>query len=158
MPRHSSNIGIHAELGRFPIQVNVHQAMIKYWFRLISLPGDRLASHCYWTIFNNNTENDPWLNTIKNILNLSGQSHNIWNNQKLLGTQSRSTLRMHEKGITAALINVSAQNSALKMSEETKLTLLNNTKHKNTLSLYLNSIPCRKQRSLFSKLRSGTLD
>ena len=53
VPRHTSTAGIHMELGRFPIDTNVHDAMLKYWFRLISLPASRLVSHCYWSIFNN---------------------------------------------------------------------------------------------------------
>ena len=159
VPRNSSNVGTHAELGRSPIQVNVHQSMIKYWFRSISLPTDRLASHCYWTSLNSDTANDPWLNTIKSIISSSGQYSVVWNNQKLLATQSRATLRLHENCIIKALKEVSLlKESDEKMSEETKLTFLTGCKNKYALSNYLDSIPSRKKRSLISKLRLGTLD
>ena len=65
VPRHTSNAGLHAELGRFPIHVNIQKSMIKYWFRLLTLPSDRLASHCYWSLLDCKTTTDPWLNAIK---------------------------------------------------------------------------------------------
>lgn len=157
VPRHSSNAGTHAELGRFPVQINIHHSMLKYWFRIISLPTDRLAAHCYWTILNSNTTNDPWLNTIQNIINSSGQ-YFIWNDQKSLPTLDKTTLHMHEAYIRQTLQDVSLQQSTEKMENETKLTLLKNSKYLNKLPNYLRCIDSRRKRTLLSKLRLGTLD
>ena len=82
----------------------------------------------------------------------------MWNNQKIIASQSKTTLRMHENTIVKTLKQVSIQQSAVKMSEETKLTLLNGCKPKYVLSNYLNTIQIKKKRSLLSKLRLGTLD
>ena len=155
--RNSSVVGTHGELGRFPIHVNVHQAMLKYWFRLITLPGDRLAAHCYWTLLNSNTTTDPWLNAIQSIINSTGQFF-IWNNQKMLAMQNKLSLCKHESYVCQALQDIAFQTSAEKMSNETKLSYVNNTKSLNKPSSYLNHIVDRKKRSLFSKLRLGTLD
>ena len=156
VPKHTSNVGIHAELGRFPIKVNVHQSMIKYWFRLISLPSDRLAAHCYWSMFENSI-NNPWLNTVKNIIHSTGQ-FTIWYDQKSLASERRQILRSHEKMVIKVLKFNSLQNSSEKMSEETKLTLLYNSNNSHKLAQHLCCIDSRKKRSLLSKLRLGTLD
>ena len=158
VPRNSSNTGTLAELGCIPIEVNVHQSMIKYWFRLISLPPNRLAAHCYWTLLSSNAENHPWLNTIKSIMESTRQYSVVWNNQKILASQSKATLRMHENTIVKSLNKVSIQQSFRKISEETKLAFLSGCKTKYALSNYLNTIQIKKKRSLLSKLRLGTLD
>ena len=49
VPRYTSTTGIHIELGRFSIDVNVHASMLKYWANLITLPTSRLVSNCYWS-------------------------------------------------------------------------------------------------------------
>ena len=156
VPRNSSNAGTHAELGRIPIQINVQQSMLKYWFRIISLPHSRLASHCYWTIVSSKTENDPWLNSIKNIIHSSGQYY-LWDDQKSLASKDRAALRMCESYVARTLQDISLQQSFEKISKETKLYLLNNCKNQNKRSNYLNLLASRNKRSLFSKLRLGTL-
>lgn len=158
VPRYSSKVGTHAELGRFPVTTNIHQSMLKYWFRIITLPTNRLASHCYWTLLDSNTINDPWLNTIQNIISSTGQYY-VWNDQKILASQEDSrTLRMHEAYISQTLKDISSQQASEKIDNETKLSLLKNCKSQTKASKYLNSLASRKKRSLFSKLRLGTLD
>ena len=127
------------------------------WFRIISLPTDRLAAHCYWTLLDSNTTNDPWLNSIQNIINSSGQ-YFVWNEQKSLATQDASTFSTHAAYISQTIQDVWFQNSVEKMENESKLTLLKNCKSQNKPSNYLKLIANRKQRSLLSKLRLGTLD
>ena len=52
VPTHTSTVGIHMELGRLPIKLNIIKAMLKFWFRLVTLPQNRLVSQCYWTLQN----------------------------------------------------------------------------------------------------------
>ena len=100
VPSNSSTVGVHAELGRFPLLVNIQQAMIKYWFRIISRPEDRLAAHCYWSILELNPTNDPWLNTIQNIINSTGlHTSKITVNPKPQGSlQVRKLYLSHPSG------------------------------------------------------------
>ena len=75
VPTHTSTVGIHMELGRLPIKLNIIKAMLKFWFRLVTLPQNRLVSQCYWTLQNIPNFHDTWLNSIKNIIDSSGFSH-----------------------------------------------------------------------------------
>ena len=156
VPRNTSTAGIHAELGRFPIVVYIQQAMIKYWFRIISLPSDRLTSHCYWSLYNLQPQNDPWLNSIKNIINSSGM-HFVWSSQNILHQDPKYLLRLG-RSICRTLEDVSLQNTSEKIYFETKLSLFRNCKQLNKLSNFLNIIKGREKRSALSRIRLGTLD
>ena len=162
VPSISSTVGVHAELGRFPLLVNIQQAMIKYWFRIISRPEDRLAAHCYWSILELNPTNDPWLNTIQNIINSTGL-HFLWNTQKSLSTQNPWVLFKYESYICRTLQDVSLQHANEKINSETKLSYLKNCKTSNKISAYLGMLNIRMlnsraKRSSFCQLRLGTLD
>ena len=119
----SSTAGIHAELGRYPLHVNIQQSMIKYWFRIISLSSDRLAVHCYWSLLELNPTNDPWFNAIQNIINSSGQNF-LWNSQMSLSTLDPRTLSRYACYISRTLENVSMQHIHEKINSETKLSFL----------------------------------
>jgi hypothetical protein len=158
VPRNTSNAGIHAELGRFPIHINAHQSMVRYWFRLITLPMDRLSAHCYWSLFDSNTQKkDPWLSSIENIINSTGQ-YFVWYGQKQLAMESKNVLRKQQSFICQTLIDLAHQATEENINKETKLTLFNRSKAVNKPASYLNRIEIRKKRSLVSKLRLGTLD
>ena len=157
VPRNSSNAGVHSELGRFPIHINIYQSMIKYWFRLITLPTNRVASHCYWALLNSNTKKDPWLNTIESIFKSTGQ-YFIWSNQKSMATNDPKYLCRQKSFVCQTLQDISFQTVNEKIGTETKLSLLNNTKTPNKAARYLNHIEARNDRSLLAKLRLGTLD
>ena len=66
VPSYTSTIGVHVELGRFPIETNVYSSMLKYWTRLITIPKSKLVSHCYWSLQGNpnSVTTDLWLKTI----------------------------------------------------------------------------------------------
>ena len=157
VPRNTSNVGIHAELGRFPIHVNAHQSMVRYWFRLITLPMDRLAAHCYWSLFDNSNITDPWLNSMSRIINSTGQYY-VWSQQKHLASENKNVLRKHKLYICRTLGDLAHQATEENIGKETKLDLFNKSKTVNTSAKYLNRIENRKKRSLICKLRLGTLD
>ena len=156
VPRHSSTAGIHMELGRFPIETNVHDSMLKYWFRLISLPASRLVSHCYWSTFNNPNVTDPWHNSIKNIIFNTGQCH-LWLNQKELVSLGPKVSQRYIAYLSQNLKDQSAQLLSSKINEENKLHFFKNAKETLSISNHLTKIKSRECRSLISKLRLGVL-
>ncbi|NQY54591.1 MAG: RNA-directed DNA polymerase, partial [Campylobacteraceae bacterium] len=84
VPNSCSTMGTHVELGRFPINTNISKSILKFWIRLITLPADRLVSHCYWSLLNIPSLKDNWIDSIKNMLNSSGQPF-LWEAQYSLG-------------------------------------------------------------------------
>ena len=157
VPPNSSTAGLHCELGRFPIHVIIQQTMLRYWFRLISLPGNRLASHCYWSLVDVCPSNDPWLSTIHEIIYSSGQYY-IWNGQKTFASLNHTERRKYELYMTRTLQDISVQHLSEKTKTETKLHFLENCKNKFEISSYLTRVYGRTRRSLLSKLRLGVLD
>ena len=157
VPHNTSTAGLHAELGRFPINVTIQQTMLKYWFRIITLPTNRLAAHCYWSLLDLNPVNDPWINTIQSIINSSGQ-YFIWNSQKTLATSNDRFLLRHKNYLCQTLQDLSWQKNCEKINGETKLSFFKNCKSLNKISNYLNTLYGRSQRSNLSRLRLGTLD
>ena len=153
----SSTAGIHYELGRSPIHVSMQQTMIKFWFRLISLPKSRLVSHCYNALINN-SENDAWCKTIENLINSAGKMY-VWNEQNEIAKLSQKLRRKEEKFICRTLDDLGVQKHAEKMRSETKCLLLFDTKKKSNLpAKYLTLIENRAKRSTLAQLRLGTLD
>ena len=157
VPPNTSIAGLHAELGRFPIHVNIQQTMLKYWFRIVTLPTDRLAAHCYWSLLDLNPLNDQWLNTIQSIISSCGQ-YFIWNSQKTLYAWNPRSLLRHETYLCRTLQDISMQQTSEKINGETKLSFFKNCKTLNKISNYLNTLHGRSQRSNLSRLRLGTLD
>ena len=157
VPRHCSTAGTHTELGRCPILVDVQRSLVKYWLRIVTLPTNRLASHCYWSLFDTNNIKDPWINSIKSTIYTTGQYY-IWNDQKSLSTQNIAYLRNSVAYICNTLKDLSIQKSIEKIASETKLSLLVGSKPVNLPANYLNQISSRSNRSLVTKLRLGTFD
>ena len=156
VPRYTSTTGIHIELGRFPIDVNVHNSMLKYWARLITLPSSRLVSHCYWSVFDTLGCSDPWVNSIKNIIFSTGQ-YEIWNNQKAVGILGLKFINSHISYMAQNLRDQFIQNASSNLNDESKLLYFKNAKQKLSLSSYLLKIKSRDKRSLFAKFRLGVL-
>ena len=156
VPRYTSTTGIHIELGRFSIDVNVHASMLKYWARLITLPTSRLVSNCYWSLFNNPNNTDPWVKSIKEIIFASGQYH-VWHNQKQLGISEPKFIRKHISYMSQNLKDQFIQKATMKMNSESKLVLFKNAKNTLSLSKYMSVINNREKRRLISKLRLGVL-
>ena len=151
--RCSSTAGIHCELGRSPIHVSIQQAMIKYWFRLISLPKNRLVSHCYRAL----PDSDVWCKTVESIVNSTGQ-YCVWSDQKTIATQPKRSRRSLEKYICRTIDDLALQTYSEKIGTETKLSPLNDTKSMNQIANYLHHIKNRQKRTYFAQMRLGTLE
>ena len=71
--------GIRAELGRFPLKINLYMSVIKYWCRLNSLPGDHILKQA---LQENIDINSPWANFI--LCNLGSYNHmNVFNSLRV---------------------------------------------------------------------------
>ena len=71
----TTNIATLAELGRYPLYIDIHKKMIKYFLRFETLEKERLLYESYMEQKNelkNNTTN--WLTQISDILNKNGFS------------------------------------------------------------------------------------
>ena len=154
VPSYTSTMGVHVELGRFPIETNVHSSMLKYWTRLITLPKSNLVSHCYWSLENDPTIADPWLSSVKNVIFSTGQFQ-LWNNQKDLSEMDQKFIQKQQSYMSQNLLDQFLQHAPAKMESESKLIFFKNAKDTLCLSNYLSKIKSRKTRSLISKLRLG---
>ena len=152
-----SNVGVLCELGRYPIEINIAKAMIKFWFRLISLPTNRLTAHCYWALFNQNNLHDSWFDAIKTIINTTGQFH-VWNDQVNLVSLQKNIFYRTQNYIIQAVKDVFSQFSYEKMNSESKLSLYKNNANNQKLSSYLIHMHGRNRRRNFANLRLGTFD
>jgi hypothetical protein len=121
LPRYTSTAGIHIELGRFSIDVNVHASMLNYWTRLIALPSNRLVSQCYWSLFDNPNTNDPWLKSVKDIIFSTGQYY-VWHNQKDIGAIGPKGSKINLSYMLQNLKDQFIHKSSMKIDSENKLT------------------------------------
>ena len=99
---------------------------------------------------------DTWLDSIKNIIDSSGFSH-IWANQKQLHQLDPRAISQVVNSIMKSLECQFLQNANSEVKEQTKLHLFSNITPSLRPAPYLSKIVNRNQRSLFSKLRLGTL-
>ena len=152
-----SNAGVLCELGRFPIEINIAKAMIKFWFRLTSLPTNRLSAHCYWSLYNQNNLKDPWFESIKLIINTTGQ-FDIWNNQVNLVSLNKNLLSRKQNYVIQTLKDIYSQSSKIKINSESKLHLFKHDANPQSISKYLLTLHGRNRRRAFANLRLGTPD
>ena len=134
-----SNAGVLCELGRFPIELNIAKAMIKYWFRLTSMPTNRLSAHCYWSLFNLEGLKDHWFESIKSIIYTTGQ-YDVWTNQVNFIFSSKHLLSKQQNFIIQTLKDVYTQFAESKINAESKLYLFRNDANTRTISNYLTSL------------------
>ena len=131
--------------------------MLKYWVRVATLPKNRLAAHCYWTLYGQDNLKDPWFDSIRNIINVTGQCH-IWNNQTTFFKADKKVIVKNQSYVLQTLQDIFVQFSAEKMNNENKLHLFKNSANPSSLSKYLSTTFGRDRRSALSNLRLGTTD
>ena len=156
VPNSCSTIGVHMELGRLPIKVDIFKSMIKFWFRLVTLPKSRLVSHCYWALLDKVNLQDDWICSIKNIIGSSGLCH-FWNDQKLLQKLNPKEIAKTIASITKSFKDQFLQNAISEISDQNKLHLYKNIGQSFKLAPHLAALNSRNERSLITKLRLGSL-
>ena len=156
VPNSASTVGIHMELGRYPIAASVYSTMLKYWSRLISLPRSRLVSQSYWSSYDTFNMSNPWLSTIKHII-YSSHFNQIWDNHRNMSDANIKSVSNSLPFMIKCIKNQFLDFSNYKSNLESRLSLLKNTKEKLTLSNYISTIKSDHTRRLLAKLRLGTL-
>ena len=156
VPNSCSTVGSHLALGRLPIKLNIFKAMIKYWFRLVALPQDRLVSKCYWALLRDLNTQDSWICSIKNIIDSSGLSY-IWSEQNSLRELDPPSITHLATNILKSLEHQFFQNAISETNQQNKLHLFRSIAQSLKPAPYLTVLDNREERSLFSNLRLGTL-
>ena len=142
---------------RLCIEINIAKFMFKYWFRLITLPTNRLAAHCYWTLFNKADLKDNWFDAIKKIITTTGQ-FDVWNNQVSLVFLQKNRLSRTQNYAIQALKDVYLQFANFKINSESKLYLFKNDLDFQGISKYLTNVNGRNRRKAIANFRLGTFD
>lgn len=71
---------LHAELGRYPLEIKIKMRMINFWLSTISSKPNKLPNIAYKVLladFNNGVYEHKWIKTIKNILESVGRN-DLW--------------------------------------------------------------------------------
>ena len=156
VPNTTSTVGTHFELGRIPIKLNIFKSMLKYWIRLVTLPKTRLVAHCYWSLLAKTDFQDEWISSLKNIIQHSGFCH-LWINQESICEMNPKESLKIITAITKSLEDQFLQNATSEISSQNKLNLYQNMDRTLKIAPHLMALDTRKKRSLFTKLRLGTL-
>ena len=144
IPNTSSTVGTHFELGRLPIKLNIFKAMLKYWFRLVTLPKSRLVSHCYWSLMGKTNFQDEWISSLKNIIQHSGYCH-LWNDQESISQINPKQIPQIITGITKSLENQFLQNATAEISNQNKLNLYQKMERPFKIAPHLTTLDTRKK-------------
>ena len=78
----ASNIASYAELGSYPIAVDIAVQIIKYWMHMIQADRNSLLYDCYMYQMQQVNSEKCWMLTVKNILCELGLEH-IWYQQQV---------------------------------------------------------------------------
>ena len=79
--KQTSNIACRAEMGRFPLHLEMYVSMIKYWLRLNKTPRDRLTADALKdNLFMQESGLYTWTSMIKSILEDTNYSE-VWTNK-----------------------------------------------------------------------------
>ena len=154
LKRHTSNIASRAEIGRFPLFIEVQINIIKYWLRLISLPENRLivdALNSNIRLHENGTYS--WISMVKYILESTGMQH-IWiNRQTDNKNKILKTLKCNLQKNYVNLFLKSMHDDELNMPNGNKLRTYRTFKKNHIKEEYLTLIRNRDIRSSVSKFR-----
>ena len=81
--RQTQNSFIYGELGRYPLKIKRLSSVLKYWFKVIRSPDEKIIKHVY-NVMLNDLEVFPnkisWTKFVKYILESNG-FYNVWLNQ-----------------------------------------------------------------------------
>jgi len=169
--RNSSNIASRAELGMYPIDIDISIRTVKYWLRLKQLdfsthPLQVDALLCQQSI-PNNSRKKYWLQHVKEILDNTGYSY-LWNsmNSQLDNKHICTSLRKRLEDIYIQTFShrLSTDNGKLRFfkklkkgySMETYLTLLDKFEVRSAMcKLRISAHPLEIERGRYKKLPVG---
>ena len=137
------NVAVLGECGIFPVYIKCYVNVIRYWFKLVSLPEGSLLRSCYNMLYvQANAGRENWANGVKNLLYKFGFGY-IWEQQSI--NDIGSFIRI----FTGRLCDCYEQNWNSERVKLSKLSLYNMYKHDFKAEPYLQlNIPRRLRRSL----------
>ena len=155
----SSNSAVLAELGIYPLDIEIKVRIIKYWLRVMSLSDDHILKHSY----NNVLELDSrghrsWATAVRFILQNNGMG-NIWlklnqpENSSVDGSRVLTNLEKRLQDQYQQLFFAKIQDHKVKHGSDTKLRFYRLFKNSYSAEKYLSSVPSFKMRQIFSKFR-----
>ena len=156
VPAHTSTTAIHLELDCTPIEDEIKCKLLKYWYRIVQLPDNRLAKQCYNTLLADGAK-DQISSAVKTILS-DVQMDDIWKNQTTIIDTKKHLVKRQISDIVAEIHNRSKSSLLQKAQSESKLKYFIETSSDYIISEYLLLVKNRESRSSISKIRSGVLD
>ena len=151
--KNTSNLGCRAELGRFPLILEIYISIIKYWVRLIKLPSDRLVVEALNTNLNIQSQGCfSWTTLVKFILKQADMEH-IWTtkntqNENQFIKNLKQKLQNKYTEMFLNLINKDKSNTS-----QNKLRTYRIVKHNHNKEKYLSEIKNQNIRAAVAKLR-----
>ena len=144
----SPNTMIYGETGRYPLRVNAFLRALRYWFKILKMPIDRLPKQAYLMLINSNVPGElNWARGIENFLSRIGCSF-IWANG---GSSNESkVLNLIEQRLKDCF----RQEWHVKL-ESNRFALYRRIKSSFELENYLNFINIKKFRDTFIRFRLG---
>ena len=75
---HCSNSLVYAETGRYPLHICSQLRAVKFWFKLLKLPNDRIVNRAYHMLVNLDADSKTnWVSDIRTILISNGYGY-VW--------------------------------------------------------------------------------
>ena len=151
MSLRTPNSLVYGELGRYPLYIDSAVRSLKYWFKILQLPQERLNHLAYLRELTEENKTAGWVNILKNSLETNGFAE-VWLNK---GTQNNNSF---VKKFRQRLIDQFKQNWHEKITTRDRYNIYRTLKNEHKKEDYLNFITIIKYRKLLSKLRLGTLE
>ncbi|KAL4219933.1 hypothetical protein ACF0H5_020345 [Mactra antiquata] len=147
----TSNLAVYGELGRFPLFINRHTQIIKYWCKIIN-SKNILINQFYMHQLNNLNTKHNWANSVKNLLDRNGFSY-VWMNPSCVNLNTFHIV------FKERLLDIFKQTWYTNISESNYMFYYKHFKLNFKFEKYLDNI-CLKYRKGLSKLRltSHTLE
>ena len=154
----STNIAVLAELGRYPLTIDVITGMIKYWARMKNNKNkDNLLNLCY--LENQellNTNKPCWLSAVNKTLNELGLSW-YWNcSHEIKPSKLAKTVKTALQEIFKNQFKLDLTNDERKNPEGNKLRTFRKFKHDIKLEFYLLAFKKTDTKKYFSRLRTSS--
>ena len=112
-------LGIYADTGRFPLHLRHKFRLIKYWLRILKLPGDNIVKCAYTTLLEmHNYGQNNWCTVVSAILMSTGLfthwENQLVTNEKVFLRNLKDKLFGQYAEVTNAKLNVLNAESKLR--------------------------------------------
>lgn len=152
------NSACRAELGRFPLIIEVKSRIISFWLRILTLPGNRLSKIAYMEM-RPNEKPKSWALQLKMLLSQIGLGY-VWEMQDSLCMADTLYLKSLQTKVKQRLEDIEIQNwhsslfdDASRPRGKNKLRTFREFKTGYSLESYLSTIENQEHRRALTKLR-----